>query len=242
VTDELAWLLSVSGWAIVWGGFSWLAYVSFEPYVRRWWPHTLVSWTRLLAGRIRDPLVGRDVLVGVLAGVLYTALVLIQFEAMGRSAPAIFLQPALEALQSPARFGSIALFTVLNGLQFTLGGIGSLVLLRLLVRRTWIAVAVVIGAALPLLEPSLTPLGIAVAIGNAVIGFVVLLRIGVLANATMLILGQSMTLLPLTLDADAWYFGRSMVALLGIACLAVYGFRVSLGGRSAFGELARAPL
>jgi hypothetical protein len=242
VTDELAWLLSVSGWAIVWGGFSWLAYVSFEPYVRRWWPHTLVSWTRLLAGRIRDPLVGRDVLVGVLAGVLYTALVLIQFEAMGRSAPAIFLQPALEALQSPARFGSIALFSVLNGLQFTLGGIAALVLLRLLVRRTWIAVAFAIGAALPLLEPALTPLGIAVAIGNAVIGFVVLLRVGVLANATMLILGQYMTLLPLTLDADAWYFGRSLVALLGIACLAVYGFRVSLGGRSAFGELARAPL
>jgi hypothetical protein len=32
--------------------------------VRRRWPATLVSWSRLLAGRFRDPLVGRDVLAG----------------------------------------------------------------------------------------------------------------------------------------------------------------------------------
>ena len=47
----------------------WLFYLAIEPYVRRLWPHALVSWVRLLDGRFRDPLVGRDVLFGLLAGV-----------------------------------------------------------------------------------------------------------------------------------------------------------------------------
>jgi hypothetical protein len=67
----------------------------------------------------------------------------------------------------------------------------------------------------------------------------VLLRIGVLANAAMGIVAQALTYLPLTLDPDAWYFGRSLVVLLGIVGLAVYGFLVALNGRSAFGEMTR---
>src|SRR5262249_31723012 len=42
----------------------WLFYLAIEPYVRRWWPHRMVSWSRLLAGDLRDPLIGRDILVG----------------------------------------------------------------------------------------------------------------------------------------------------------------------------------
>ena len=44
----------------------WLFYIAVEPYVRRLWPHTLISWTRLVAGQFRDPLVGRHVLLGAL--------------------------------------------------------------------------------------------------------------------------------------------------------------------------------
>ena len=50
--------------------FFWILYIALEPYVRRRWPATLVSWSRLLAGGFRDPLVGRDVLVGCLWGAL----------------------------------------------------------------------------------------------------------------------------------------------------------------------------
>jgi len=40
-----------------------LTYISFEPFVRRKWPETIVSWSRVLVGGFRDPLVGRDVLI-----------------------------------------------------------------------------------------------------------------------------------------------------------------------------------
>ena len=45
-----------------------LLYLGLEPFVRRSWPTMLVGWSRMLAGRIRDPLVGRDVLVGAALG------------------------------------------------------------------------------------------------------------------------------------------------------------------------------
>src|SRR5262249_25301927 len=53
----------------------WLLYMAFEPYVRRFWPQLVIGWTRLLSGRVRDPLVGRDVLVGVAAGMIGALLI-----------------------------------------------------------------------------------------------------------------------------------------------------------------------
>ncbi len=41
-----------------------LVYCAFEPFVRRWWSEYLISWSRLLAGDFRDPMVGRDILIG----------------------------------------------------------------------------------------------------------------------------------------------------------------------------------
>ena len=42
-----------------------MLYLALEPYVRRYWPQAIVSWSRLMAGRVRDSLVARDVLFGV---------------------------------------------------------------------------------------------------------------------------------------------------------------------------------
>ena len=47
----------------------WCLYMALEPTVRSIWPHKLVSWTRLLSGRWRDPSVGRDLLLGMVGGV-----------------------------------------------------------------------------------------------------------------------------------------------------------------------------
>jgi serine/threonine-protein kinase len=51
--------------AMFWGGVLWLIYIALEPYARRRWPHSLISWTTALSGRFRDPIVGRDVLIGI---------------------------------------------------------------------------------------------------------------------------------------------------------------------------------
>src|ERR1700720_3975586 len=43
-------------------------YLAVEPYFRRRWPRMLIGWSRLMAGRFRDPMIGRDALIGVVAG------------------------------------------------------------------------------------------------------------------------------------------------------------------------------
>lgn len=47
-----------------------LYYFALEPHIRRLWPETLISWTRLVSGRLRDPLVGHHVLLGMSLGVV----------------------------------------------------------------------------------------------------------------------------------------------------------------------------
>src|SRR5262249_43693202 len=51
-----------------------ILYLALEPYVRRFWPTTVVSWSRLMARQWRDSLVGRDILFGVALGLLIHAL------------------------------------------------------------------------------------------------------------------------------------------------------------------------
>ena len=54
--------------SVFYGVLMWTVYVALEPFVRRHWPQTMIAWTTLLSGRVRDPIVGRDVLFGVALG------------------------------------------------------------------------------------------------------------------------------------------------------------------------------
>jgi tRNA A-37 threonylcarbamoyl transferase component Bud32 len=47
---------------------AWLGYLAAEPYIRRRRPQTIIGWRRLLDGKLADPIVGRDVLIGVAVG------------------------------------------------------------------------------------------------------------------------------------------------------------------------------
>ena len=49
-------------------------YLGLEPFVRRQWPRSLISWTRVLSGRVYDPLVGTHVLIGVALAIGVSAL------------------------------------------------------------------------------------------------------------------------------------------------------------------------
>ena len=70
--EALALAYMVLARSVLAGALAWLLYMALEPYVRRNLPHTLIGWTRLLAGRVRDPMVGRDVLIGALAWLVFS--------------------------------------------------------------------------------------------------------------------------------------------------------------------------
>jgi serine/threonine-protein kinase len=54
VNQQLFVFMSVLGASLVNAAFIWIGYVALEPHVRRIWPHTIISWSRLLAGQFRD--------------------------------------------------------------------------------------------------------------------------------------------------------------------------------------------
>lgn len=67
---ELAMILQTTARALLRAVIICAAYIGLEPHVRKWRPHALIGWNRLLRGRFRDPAVGRDVLIGAACGVI----------------------------------------------------------------------------------------------------------------------------------------------------------------------------
>ena len=124
----------------------WLFYVALEPFVRRLWPHALISWTRLLANGPRDPLVARDLLAGMAVG---TVIALVS--GRGVAAPGLLGRAAepqwtdgLDALLG-VRYGLDLLFTVpLAAAGLATGTFLLLVLLRLVLKRELLAAAVLV--------------------------------------------------------------------------------------------------
>ena len=128
-------------WGLGWSCFIWALYIALEPYVRRRWPATLVSWSRLLAGGFRDPLVGRDVLVGCLSGASSTAfgrLVWFVPSWLGYPPPQPFSGPQWQFLGARTMVADVALMLMFAPMVW-LGALFFLVLLRALLRKEWAA-------------------------------------------------------------------------------------------------------
>jgi hypothetical protein len=243
--EEWVFLLMATGWSLVWTAFAWLNYISLEPYVRRWWPHTLISWARLLSGRVRDPLVGRDVLAGLLAGIGLVGLLIARVELSRRTGAIV--KPldqayALEALRPVSYVGLIVYFAI-DTLNFALAMLGTLLLLRVVVRNERLSVIIWVATVSTLnLGNGAMPWDVVFAVALAAFAVVVVLRFGLLSTAIMLLFTDLLTRLPVTLDAGAWYLPLSIFTLVLIGALAAYGFVVALAGRSPFGaDAAVAP-
>ncbi len=63
-------------------------------------------------------------------------------------------------------------------------------------------------------------------------------RFGLLALSACAVPLMVLRPMPMTLDTGAWYFGRSLFALLFLAAIASYGFVVSVGGKRWLPEVA----
>src|SRR5262249_9920531 len=54
--------------ALFQGGLLYVVYLALEPTVRRTSPDMLITWSRVVSGKLRDPRIGRDVLIGLAGG------------------------------------------------------------------------------------------------------------------------------------------------------------------------------
>lgn len=233
---EVEMLLTALGMSLLLGVWSGLVYLALEPYVRRLWPGTMISWTRLLMGRFRDPRVGRDVLLGGLAGVLVIVIQRVEWLVPGwlGSAP-----------RSPHASLSVALLggrkvwgTILEPsvLLAPLLLLLTLTVLLFLLRRNWLAAAgtlvvwVIMDGHWAGGGPAIVQIA---ALAETVVVWAILLftliRLGLLAVVAAFFFLEMLQKWPLTLDTSVWFSGSSLIAALVLAAIAVVATRTSLG-------------
>jgi serine/threonine protein kinase len=214
---------------------NWVLYVALEPWVRRKWPRTMISWSRYVSKGASDPLVGRDLLYGTAFGALLALGDAVVVALNGNSHLPVF--PPLNALLGVRAEVSSVLVAVPNAIFTAMLFFFMLFLLRLVLRREWIAgvafVAILAfattgGSTTPLVDYPLN------ALAFGVLAFT-LLRFGLLATMVTSAVAQVVALGWL-LDFSAWYAGMAFLPFLLIALLVIYGFRVSLGGRKLLKE------
>jgi hypothetical protein len=231
IADTIFFDIAIS---LFYAGFCWAFYTAMEPFVRRQWPQILVSWTRLISGNRRDPLVARDVLVGCAFGIL-----LLDITRLGTYLIPSWLGYA--ELDSPVILNVrtvIGTRFIISALMDLFGGpflavfivIFLFFLLRILLRNEKVVIAIhlIITAGISLAtNPALLPTWIVI----VALQIFVLMRFGLVA---FLVLNFILTLLlnaPATLDVSAWYFAYGFATLAIFAAIVFYAFRFSLGGR-----------
>jgi len=214
----------------------WLLYVALEPFIRRLWPHTIISWSRMLGGQFRDPLVGRDILVGLLCGALFGLIQWLDFA--GRSSLGLHpfpIRPALDPLLGSRFLASSAISFFYSAIVNTLGLFVLIFLLRLVLRRDWLAggVLIVVGTMIGMAGTDL-PLRTAALNLVALLVFVtLLLRFGLVAVSVASFVAATLsTGFPLSMEFSRWYGGATVVVLLTLSAVAVFGFRLSQGGHT----------
>jgi serine/threonine-protein kinase len=224
----------------------WVFYIALEPHVRRLWPHIIVSWVRLLNGRFRDPLVGRDVLIGVAAGTvlsLWGRAFFATCSALGSKTanPATFFSWSDEVSSLSGLRGAVwRLLELATAPAFTFYLLIILLLLRLILRKpapayvAYLAVGILINATA--ISTGNIPLGLVFLVLLGTAWTVLMVRFGIVAMMAMLFTSFALDTLPMTFDFSAWYAYGTLLALGAILALAGFAFHSALAGRPVFGD------
>ena len=214
--------------------------MALEVYVRRLWPQTMIAWTRLLKGQYRDPLVGRDLMIGAMLGI--GTVLLLQCDSLASSwlgtSAAVLKMPGPgydigELLGLRYKLGTaidLLLGAITAGLVFLL----IMLLLRVVVRLKWLATVLfwlLLTAAFTSISAHDTflPLPTNALLVAAMV--LVLTRVGLLAIIVSHFVRTMILSNPITADLGVWYSPAGVFAVVLVTALLLYGFRTALAGR-----------
>jgi serine/threonine-protein kinase len=242
--EEVILFLGGLGTALLLASSLTVVYLALEPFARRLWPQILIAWSRLLAGGWRDPLVGRDLFIGCLAGTCVRLLVPLGWQ----------LNRLAGYPPPPPRASLWGLLGVRDVLATLVSGLTNvwvilvmlflLVIFRIVLRRTWAAVVVVLVVmsvvSLPMSAGSFYPSSALEVLASAVT-LIILVRFGLLAALAANAATATLSAFPIASSVSAWYAGPGLFAVALVAAMAAWGFRISLGGNPAVGRMVSAP-
>jgi Protein kinase domain/zinc-ribbon domain len=235
--DTLFLVMLAIATALLMAGIMWVLYLALEPFVRRRWPQTIISWSRALTGRWRDPLVGRDVLYGTILGLAWVVVFFVGYLLNIRLGD----RPQLPDLIESAR-GALAIWLVriVGGINSVLVFFFVLVFLRALLRNRWAAALafVLLYTFFNTLNSNHPLVDVPVWIIIFAIAAFAMVRWGLIVLATAVFTANILLNVPYTLDPSAWYAPLSTCMVLSVLVLACWGFYTALAGQRLFkGEL-----
>jgi hypothetical protein len=219
----------------------WTIYLALEPYVRRFWPHSLLGWSRVLAGRLRDARIGREVLIGVLFGVALALIDVVRatlLPRLGYPAPRVPFASNLGLLSGAGPLVAQWITWGVGAVQFSLLAILIVVLLRLACRWNWLALLVTAGClsvtTWQYMLSSTTWLWAFSLASGALLTFVAV-RFGLLTLVVTWFVWSALYDSPMTLDLSHWSATASNSTLALLAVLTFFGFFAARGGQPMFG-------
>ncbi|MHC4446979.1 MAG: serine/threonine-protein kinase, partial [Planctomycetota bacterium] len=220
-SESFKWVLlnlffgKAAGHALLHGVSVWFYYMALEPYVRRLWPRMLVSWARVISGRVRDPLVGRDLMIGGLFplcafGVPSLIWVIAAASGAAPSHPQVPQPDALSAAVSPQVMAYEICGAVAEGVLRTMGYLVIAFGVHLVFKRVWLTapIAGLIVAAMSFWFMWVLNVPLEFAAPFSVIGATMamwsLFRFGLLAAVVAISTSTILFNIPWTSDLSSW--------------------------------------
>jgi serine/threonine-protein kinase len=239
-TEEFQLFTMAMGVFLFFSLFLWVMYLAIEPYVRRRWPHRIVSWSRLLGGHLRDPLVGRDILIGAAFGIAFLLIDhLEQLVPMWLNQPPSL--PSGQSLSTLLGVGNLisefleAVFgAIVNALAFLFLPLMFMVVLR----REWLAFGLlfIILAGFSLASfGGFQPAQLVLGAMFAALVILVVARFGLLTMAAAMVFSFIGRISPMTLDLTGWDAYVPILTFVPLLAIAAYAFYAALGGKPLFG-------
>ena len=212
-------------------------YLAIEPFVRKRWPHAIISWSRLMAGQIRDPLVGRDALYGVILGVSWALIFSIFYLLRLRAGDAPALGTTDYLLGARGVIGSW-LWHLATSVQGTLLFFFVMFILRVILRKPWLAALafVAVWTSMKTFGSHHVLIDVTTFAAIYAIAAFVVLRFGFIALATGMFTVDLLLNIPITTNLSSWYVGGSLFVLLTVTFLAIWGAYTSLAGQQVWKE------
>ena len=240
IGGELDVLYGNVAWALFLSVLMWVIYIALEPYIRRRWPRLIISWSRLLAGGFRDPMVGRDILVGGLLGLGHTLTIYFMQQMPGwfgtPAPPNHGANPNIQGFQ--ALLSNFIGDSIVASMFFGLGYLFLLLLFYALLRKQWLAAltlvliqTAVLGFAFASVGPWPLWLG---PVMLATLYMIAATRFGLLTVMSLQLFFDLSFHYPITGDFSAWYSGTTAFVLVALTGLAFYSFYTSLAGQPLF--------
>jgi hypothetical protein len=241
VAEELAAFTGVLASALTTAAIGAVLYMAVEPYVRRRMPELMIGWARLLEGRLRDPRVGRDVMLGALFGSLGAVLVHVS-NALPTWVPILGqtpVPPDMRMLEGVPRTLAALIDRTQFSLTVALSVFFGLFLLRMALRTERRAmVATMILLSLVNLGGENVALETPFAIAQGILMGWTIGRFGLLAGVVMWFFRIALSGIPLPIAATTPYTAATLLVIAVLLVTVGYALRISIGSRPLFSGAA----